>query len=167
MEISYQLTELDYRQGYKAFRTRTKYLLWKRRVSYVVFAVLVVTAFYVSVFGPDRSFPNLLLLWGLVAFLSWCYWGAPRYAARKIIGGSPGASLPHTADISENGLSFKTSASEGRLTWDLIVGWAESDGVFVLLPSPMTFLPIPKRAMIDDQQVELRSLLQRKVVKRS
>ena len=48
------------------------------------------------------------------------------------------------------------------LTWDLIIGWAEADRVFALFPSPISFLPIPKRAMTDDQQKELRTILQKK-----
>jgi hypothetical protein len=83
-----------------------------------------------------------------------------------VIRGSPRASLPHTIDISEHGLYFRTSASESRLAWDLIRGWAEADRVFALLPSPVTFVPIPKRAMTHDQQIELRTLLQQKVPSR-
>ena len=68
MEISYQLTEDDYRQGYKAFRRRTTYSLWRTRIAYAAFFLILAVALFVSIFGPDRSFPNLALLWGLVAF---------------------------------------------------------------------------------------------------
>jgi hypothetical protein len=163
MEISYQLTEDDYRQGYKAFRRRTKFSLWASRFGYVCFFLILATALFVSIFGPDRSFPNLALLWGFVAFWIWCIWYAPRRVARKMISGSPSASLPYTVDLSEDGLYFLSSASESRLTWDLITGWAEADRVFAVFPSPLSFLPIPKRAMTDSQQNELRTLLQNKV----
>ena len=43
--------------------------------------------------------------------------------------------------------------------WSLITGWAVADRVFALFPSPISFLPIPKRAMTQDQQGELRTLL--------
>jgi len=94
-------------------------------------------------------------------------WYAPRHVARKMITGSPSASLPYTVEMSEDGLNFRTSASESRLTWDLITGWAEVDRVFALFPSPISFLPIPKRALAHDQQDELRTLLQRKVSHRT
>lgn len=163
MEISYQLTEDDYRQGFKAFRRRTTYSLWRSRIAFACLFLILAVALLVSIFGPDRSFPNLALLWGLAAFWICCLWYAPRRVARKMITGSPSASLPHTVDMSEDGLHFRTSASESRLMWSLFTGWAEADRVFALFPSPVSFLPIPKRAMTHDQQSELRTLLQQKV----
>jgi hypothetical protein len=163
MEISYQLTEDDYRQGYKAFRRRKTFSLWATRISWVLLFVTLAEALFLSIFGLDRTFPNLVLLWGLVAFWVYCLWYAPRYAARKMIKGSPSASLPHTAQMSEDGLHFRTSAGESRLTWNLIIGWVEVERVFALFPSPLTFFPIPKRSMTDQQQDELRSLLKNNI----
>jgi len=166
MEISYQLTEDDYRQGYKAFRRRTKVSLWRTRIAYASFFLILAVALFVSIFGPDRTFPNLALLWGLVAFWTCYLWYAPRGVAKKMITGSPSAALPQTLDVSEGGLYVRTSASESRLTWDLIIGWAEADRVFALFPSPISFLPIPKRAMTTDQQNEMRTILQEKFASR-
>jgi YcxB-like protein len=162
MEISYQLTKDDYQQGFKAFRNRTKFSRWRTRIAYASFFLILAVAVFVSIFGPDKTFPNLVLLWSLVAFWTCYLWYAPRGVAKKMITGSPSAALPHTVDVSEGGLYFRTSASESRLTWDLIIGWAEVDRVFALFPSPVSFLPIPKRAMTDDQQKELRTILQKK-----
>lgn len=120
-------------------------------------------ALFVSILGFDRSFPTLALLWGLVAFWAYCLWYAPRDVARKMIAGSPSASLPHIAEMSENGLHFQTSAGESRLAWNLIIGWVEVERVFALFPSPLTFFPIPKRAMTDQQQDEMRSLLKNNI----
>jgi YcxB-like protein len=39
--------------------------------------------------------------------------------------------------------------------------------VFALFPSPLTFFPIPKRAMTDQQQDELRSLLKNNILHRT
>ncbi len=164
MEISYQLTEDDYRQGYKAFRRRKAFSLWATRIGYMCLFLVLATALFESIFGPDRSFANLALLWGLAAFWSYCLWYAPRYAARRMIKGSPSASLPHTMDISEDGLHSRTSAGESRLGWNLFIGWVEVDRVFALFPSPLTFFPIPKRAMSSEQQEVLRSILQKKVL---
>jgi hypothetical protein len=163
MEISYQLTEDDYRQGYKAFRRRKTFSLWATRIGWVLLFLALAEALYVSISGFDREFPTLALLWGQVAFWAYCLWYAPRYAARKMIKGSPSASLPHTAQMSDEGLYFRTSAGESRLSWNLIIGWVEVERVFALFPSPLTFFPIPKRAMTDQQQDELRNLLQNKV----
>ena len=166
MEISYQLTEDDYRQGYKAFRRRKTSSLWFNRIAYACFLLVLLAALFESIIGPDRSFANLALLWGLAAFWGYCLWYAPRYASRKMIRGSPTASLPHTMDISEEGLHSRTSAGECRLTWNSFIGWLEVDRVFVLFPSPLSFFPIPKRAMSREQHDELRSIFQKKVLKK-
>jgi hypothetical protein len=43
------------------------------------------------------------------------------------------------------------------------MGWEEVEGVFSLFPSPISYYPVPKRAMTDDQRNEFRTLLQAKV----
>ena len=163
MEISYQLTEDDYRQGFKAFRRRKIFSLWTTRIGWLLLFVALAEALFISISASDRNLPILALLWGFVAFWTYCLWYAPRYAARKMIKGSPSASLPHTAQMSEEGLYFRTSAGESRLAWNLIIGWVEVERVFALFPSPLTFFPIPKRAMTDQQQDELRKLLKSKI----
>ena len=163
MEISYQLTTDDYRQGFKAFRTRTTFARWSNRLGYICFFLVLGAALLLSIFGPDQHFANLFPLWLLAAFWGWYLWYCPYHVAHKMIKGSPIASVPHTMEISEAGLHSRTTISDSRYTWDLIVGWAEADRVFALFPSPISYFPIPKRAMTDQQQCELRALLQNKV----
>jgi hypothetical protein len=119
---------------------------------------------FVLVVGPDRSFSTLFPLLFFVVFWMWCIWYAPYRVAKKMIQGSPGAALPHTAEFSDDGLRFRTAAGESRLSWNLFMGWSEVARVFALLPSPVTFVPIPKRAMTPGQQEELRSLLRSNVL---
>jgi hypothetical protein len=163
MEISYQLTEDDYRQGYKAFRRRKAFSLWINRVGWALLFIALAEAMYVSIFASNIGLSTLAPVWGLIAFWTYCLWYAPRFVARKTIKGSPSASLPHTAQISDDGLYFRTSASESRLTWNLIIGWVEVERVFALFPSPLTCFPIPNRAMTDQQQEELRAILKNKI----
>jgi YcxB-like protein len=165
MEITYQLTEDDYRQGYKAYKRRTKFSLWISHLSYLVFVLVLAVTLFVLIVGPDRSFSTLFPLLFFVAFWMWCIWYAPYRVARKMIKGSPGAALPHTAEFSADGLHFRTTAGESRLNWNLFTGWSEADRVFALFPSPVTFVPIPKRAMTAAQQEELRSLMRSKLMK--
>jgi len=163
VEISYQLTTDDYRQGFKAFRARTTFARWSTLFGYVCFFLVLAAALLLAVFGPDKSFANLFPLWILAAFWGWYLWYCPYHVASKMIKGSPSASLPHTVEISEAGLHFRTSISDSRFTWELIVRWAEAERVFALFPSPISYFPIPKRAMTDQQQSEFRALLESKV----
>lgn len=164
MEISYQLTEDDYRQGYKGFRRRTAFSRWSIRIGRVCFVVLLAPAVLLSFRGPDKTFSNLFPLWGLLAFWAWIIWGCPYYIARKMMmKSSRSASLPHTFNVSDSGLASRSSVAESKFTWDLIVGWVEVERVFSLFPSAVSFYPVPKRSMTDSQQNEFRTLLQTKV----
>jgi hypothetical protein len=163
VEISYQLTKDDYRQGFKAFRKRTTLSRWTNLIAVAAFFITLASALVLSFFGRDKSFPNLFPLWAILAFWAWFVWGCPYYVAHKMIKGSRNASLPHTVNISESGLYSVTLVAETRFTWDLIVGWVEAERVFALFPSSISYFPIPKRAMTNDQQNELRTLLQAKI----
>lgn len=162
MEISYQLTEDDYRQGFKAFRRRTRYSLWANRFAYACFTLVLGGALLLTSFG-NESLPRLVPLWALVVFWAWFIWYCPYHLAKKMIKGSPGAVAPHTVDLSEAGFHSRTSISESQINWELFVGWGEVERVFALFPSPLSFFPIPKRSMTAEQQNELRSLLQDKI----
>ena len=163
MEISYQLTTDDYRQGFKAFRGRTTFSRWSFRFGYLCFFVVVAAALLLTIFGPDKSSASMFPLWILAAFWGWYLWYCPYQVAKKIMKGNPITSVPHTIEISETGFHSRTSISDSRYSWDLIVGWAEADRVFALFPSSISFFPIPKRALTGEQQAELRSLLASKV----
>ena len=158
MEISYQLTIDDYRQGLKAFRRKTTYSIRRTRFLFGCFWLVLATASFLSLFGRDKSFPNLFPLWGLAAFWACVLWYSPYYLGKKMMKG-PSAALPHSMEISDEGIHSHTAGAEVRLTWEVLVGWAEVERVFALFPSHASFFPIPKRAMTDAQQKELRALL--------
>lgn len=164
MEISYQLTKDDYRQGFKAFRKRTAFARWTNRVAVALFFLILASALLLSFFGRDKSFSNLFPLWAILVVWAWFIWGCPYYVAHKMIKGSRNASLLHTMNISESGVYSRSPAAESRFTWDLVVGWEEAERVFALFPSSVSYFPIPKRALTDDQQNELRTLLQNKIL---
>ncbi len=167
MEISYQLTADDYRQGFKAFRRRTTFARLSNIFGYVCFFVVLAAALLLSILGPDHTTANLFPLWVLAAFWAWYLWYCPYHVAKKLLKGSPAAAVPHTLEISDSGVHSRSPISESRFSWDLIVGWAEAERVFALFPSPISFIPIAKRAMSEQQQNELRSLLASKFPKES
>jgi hypothetical protein len=134
------------------------------RLAYVCFALTLAVALQLSLAEAQRSI-NPFPLWGLFAFWAWYLWFCPFYIARKVMKSSPGVQLPRMLNISEEGLYSRTSASESRMAWEVFVGWAEAERVFVLLPNAVSFFPVPKRAMTDDQQRELRDLLRAKLTR--
>jgi YcxB-like protein len=165
VQISYELTIDDYRQAFKAHRKRTAFSRWGWRIAYACFVLVLFTALLLLFFGEDKSFRNLFPLWALLAFWICVIWYSPYRAAQKMIKGSPATTLPRTVEITDAGIHSQSSAAESRLAWESIVDWVEVERVFTLFLTPISFFPIPKRAMSEGQQGELRGLLQTRVVK--
>ena len=163
MEISFQVTADDYRQAYNGYRKRTAFSRWAYRVYYVLFAIVFAMALILSFFGPDKSFSYLFPLWAIAAFWAYVLWYCPYYVARKMTKGSRVTTLPKTVEITDAGIYSRSSAAESRLAWETIIGWVEVERVFALFLTPISFFPIPKRAMTEDQQNEFRTLLRSKV----
>jgi YcxB-like protein len=165
VEISFQLTTDDYRQAYNGFRKRTAFSRWAYRIYYVLFVLILASALLLSFFGPNKSFAYLFPLWAIAAFWAYVLWYCPYYVARKMTKGSRVTTLPETAEITDAGIYSRTSAAESRLAWESIIGWVEVDRVFALFLTPISFFPIPKRAMSEAQQAEFRALLKSKVLR--
>jgi hypothetical protein len=157
VQLSYQLTESDYRQGFKAFRTRTAYRRWLIRIAYFIFFFMVVLGLLTTF--ARRAFGELWPLYLLLLFWGYYLWYGPYMIGRRTMKGSPSARTPRTIDITDAGLHDQNNLADSRVDWKVFVGWAENDKVFALFPSSMTFIPIPKRAMTSAQQEEFRALL--------
>ena len=66
--------------------------------------------------------------------------------------------------ISESGLRMQSKHTDSQLAWAAFIGWREAKSVFVIFPQPRTYVPIPKRAFTEQQQVEFRETLRRNVL---
>jgi YcxB-like protein len=93
-------------------------------------------------------------------------WAAPWVSARRQFRGSPSARSPIALGISEAGLDIHSAHADSRVSWSAYVAWAERTSVFVILPQPRIFVPIPKRAFNEGQLAEFREILRRNVGKR-
>jgi YcxB-like protein len=165
MEISYQLTVEDYRQGFIACRKRTSFSRWLRRFAYLCLGVSVVFLIVLLGFGERKTFGFMAPLYLLVLLWIYILWFNPYLVSRKLMRGSPTAQAIHTVDFSEAGIHSRNSLSETTLEWGSLVDWKEARGVFALFLSPISFFPVPKRAMTETQLEEFRNLLAAKVGK--
>jgi hypothetical protein len=91
---------------------------------------------------------------------------APRYSARRQFRGSPTAQSPMTLGITDAGLEIHSAHSDSKVAWSAFVAWAESKSLFVILPQPRIYIPIPKRAFTEEQVSEFREILRRNIVPR-
>lgn len=86
----------------------------------------------------------------------------PHRVGKKMLAGK-GTASPQIVEISDDGIHSRTDVSDSTLSWGSIASWIDNRRVFVLYLSPVSFVPIPKRAMSVAQQEEFRVLLRRHV----
>jgi len=90
--------------------------------------------------------------------------GNPWLAARMQFRRMPSAQGLMTVAISESGLHIRTQHGDSQVAWSAYIGWGEEKSVFVILPQPRIYVPIPKRAFTAEQLAEFRETLRRNVL---
>jgi hypothetical protein len=65
----------------------------------------------------------------------------------------------------DNFLAEKHDYSKGEYNWSAVKSWRENAKVVLLYLAPALFIAIPKRAISEPQLQELRSLLDRKIMR--
>lgn len=131
---------------------------WFWRTSYALIVIVLLAPLLRSNRDwHDWVLPIVLLLSMLLILVY-----LPHRVGKQMLTGK-GAAAPRTVEIDEQGIHTKTSISEAQLHWDTLTNWLEAKRVFVLYLSPVSFFPIPKRVMTEDDQKEFRRLLKEKV----
>ncbi len=68
-----------------------------------------------------------------------------------------------TIEASDAGLAVHSAYGESKVSWSAYMAWAEVKSVFVILPQPRIYVPIPERAFTAEQLNEFRELLRRNI----
>lgn len=158
MELSFQPTAGDYRQAFHAHRERTAATRWFWRISYILLAVILILPLAKQHPRAENFVTPLALIGMVLAIVVFL----PHRAAKQMIT-DKGASALSRVEISGEGIRSQTALSDSKLSWDMVSKWIENRSVFVVYLSPVSFFPIPKRAMTETQISELRELLNRHV----
>ena len=164
MEVTYQLTEDDYRQGLRVWRTRTALRLWSLRISSALMVVVFVMGVVMLTWSSNlelKYFSWFELGLPVVYFLS--LWIAPGIQARMQYRRMPGAQSPITMTLSDSEVHVRSKHYDSHVNWSTYIGWAEGKSVFVLFPQPRIYVPIPKRAFSNEQIELFREILRRNV----
>lgn len=164
MEVTYQLTEDDYRQGLRVWRTRTALRLWSLRISSALMVVVFVMGVVMLTWSSNlelKYFSWFELGLPVVYFLS--LWIAPGIQARMQYRRMPGAQSPITMTVSDSEVHVRSKHYDSHVNWSTYIGWAEGKSVFVLFPQPRIYVPIPKRAFSNEQIELFREILRRNV----
>jgi hypothetical protein len=160
MQVTYQLTAEDFRQGILSHYS--KRFIFRMTLSVAVLLIAAETLLWAIL--PDRRL--VLDIFPVAVFAAFCiafYWLCPYYLARKQFTGSPSAKLTINLEASEDRLHFKTEESDSSASWRSFVKWRERKSVFVLFTSPVVFFVFPKRAFTAEQIEEFREMLKRNI----
>ena len=90
-------------------------------------------------------------------------WIGPRLQAWMQFRRMPSAQDPMTMTVADSGMHIQSPHYNSQVNWSTYIGWAEEESVFVILPQPRIYVPIPKRAFTAEQVNEFREILQRNV----
>ena len=164
MEITYTLTADDYYDALKVYRSRRLFSRWFWRLMWLATALALAAPLLALAFGNHYTYLQYRplgfagMLWAVLIVFS-----GPRATARKYAKGIPGAGQPRTMTTTDEGVHVHSNQNESRWVWTSMVDWHDGKRVFTVFMSPISFFPVPKRAMTDAQQQEFRSLLQQHV----
>jgi len=160
MRISYQITRQDFIDAQLLHRKRQSFVRWMT-VAMVGVAFLGVLGW---VFARDprmreQLFPLLVLpgVW-LLAFwvLPYLIWVRVYEKDRRFQG-------QFEAEISEEGISIKSSFSDSSLYWNAFTRFLESNTIFLLYQSGQLFVLFPKRAFGLGEADQFRELARKKI----
>jgi len=160
MEVTHQLTADDFRQGMKAWRTRSRWRRWNYWFGFAVMVPILIASAILLAAYPHSAFRQTFLI-GLGAALIWLasIWTGPWLSAFLQFRRMPSAQDPTTVAVSDSGLRVQSRHGDSQVAWSSYIGWSENKSVFVLFPQPRIYLPIPKRAFTEPQQTEFREIL--------
>jgi hypothetical protein len=164
MQFTYQLTPEDFYQGMLAWRSRRRWQQWLLRVAYVIVAMVFLSCLITLVLGWGGATTSTAL-GGIVFCTVWgtAIWAGPRFSSRRQFKNNPTAQSPITMDASEAGLEIQTGHMNSKVAWSAYMAWGESKSVFVIMPQPRIYVPIPKRAFSEEQVGEFREILRRNI----
>lgn len=163
MEVTYEITVDDYRDCNRIAclhttpRRRRNY--WCTTVaSPLLGCILLLLAVYLIIF-LDATFNSQIVVLIFAIFLLWMPLSY-RQSVKRLYSQHK-FDVPLRLVLNDRGISIRRqdNAAESTLVWSILDGYAEADRHYVLFPSLASFIPVPKRALNADQQVEFMQFL--------
>jgi len=147
VRITFQLTPTDYHQGLLAWRSLKAWRQWLLRCAYFLVGLTMLVSLLLPLVRPGFE---MLKIWA-APFAFAVLWfafmlSAPWLSARRQYRSTPTAQTPITIETSDTGLNIQSAHADSRVAWSAYVAWGENKSVFVILPQPRIYVPIPKRA---------------------
>jgi YcxB-like protein len=166
MQVTFQLTPDDYRDGLLAWRNLRSWRRWGFRVL-AIWMGLIFLVSVLQLFVAPAHFVSALpgIVFSVVALVF--IWYGPSLSGRRQFRNTPSAHDPMTIEASDSGLHIHSIHADSKVSWSAYMAWGECKSVFIILPQPRIYVPIPKRALTPEQLGEFRELLGRNIEPRS
>jgi len=164
MQISYELTERDFREAYAAHRNRNTLSKWARRVfiwTAGLGTALILFGFLLKPTAQDAK--NLLPFFGLVVMWIAILWLLPIWTMRRQFLKQPGAHGPRTLLLDSSGAHWRWNGGSSDIEWKNYIRTVEGKNQILLYTSPACFNILPKRALEGATLDEVRELLRQNV----
>ena len=175
MKLTFSYTFADYREAHRAHARRNK-LRWLIRTSFTVLFLLIACLMFSLVVRSTATQGTGKIEWAnLKSVLPWLLacgglivWAlaAPYLTVRRAWLGQPAMQLQQTVEISDAGLVIEDEQSRNEYKWNAFIRLVESRNLFLLFPSNLLFVMIPKRAIPPDKLDAFRIMLNERLTLR-
>jgi hypothetical protein len=163
MQITYELTEKDFVEGYKTHCSLGPSSKWRRAI-WFCFLVVFLGAFIFRAIATNTSDFSGYVPLGILA-IAWFVvirW-LQLFNMRKQFRKQPGAHGPRTVVFDGAGAHWRWDGGSSDILWKNYIRWTEGDKQILLYTSPACFNMLPKRALDPAQLAELREMLKQNV----
>jgi len=158
MNITYQLTLNEYQEAATYhYKTGKRPLLVAVFVGMATFMMLIGTDFS----NTQQVINNILMTFFALAFYILFTRMITAWQAKNIYKKSPILSKEITLHISGKGIQQDKKRNSKTLPWDLFTKWKKNEKYYLIYTNPHQFNVIPKRAMNDTQQENLKGFLEK------
>src|SRR3954471_539956 len=105
MQITYELSERDFVQAYRAHRNRTAFSKWTRRIFVGFLITTIAVGFGTFLLSPNVEARKNLIPLCLAGVVWFCiFWALPRWTMRRQFRKQPAAHGSRTLLLDENGM---------------------------------------------------------------
>jgi len=166
MTLTYRITLEDFMNAQRLHRAKGL-PLWRRTTHFLLPGLLLTVLCFgiiVWLISKDPRFAaNFQPLLILCTIWLGAFWMLPKYSWRRAYQKDRRLQEEMTAQISHEGIRFRTPNSDATTTWGLFIRYLESDKIFVLNKSNQIINILPKRFFGSGEVEQFHELLRRKL----
>jgi len=166
MQFTYELTEEDFIEAYRAHRERSAFNKWSTKIVFWFVILLGAAGIVVSALARDLR-PVKMVVPLVILALVWklVFTVLPRWNMRRQFRKQPGAQGVKTISFESDGLHFSSENGSGVSAWKNYVRWAEGKNQVLLYNSPYYYIVVSTSTLAPAQRAELLAMLKEKIGK--